>query len=105
MLDSESLSRWVVHAAHDPNGTRIGDLIHVYRTAARKPRWLMVKRGAFTTCTDLVPASTASVGRPGLKLSLDGARIQGAPRVRDRRHLSDEDERALTDYYGLGVAS
>jgi len=105
MLDSETLARWVGHAVHDPSGKRIGSLIQVYTTTSGEPLWLVVKRGTMTTRTDLVPASAASVGSAGLEVSVDAPRIHGSPSVKDRHHLTVDDERALNAYYGIGAVS
>jgi len=104
MLDSHALSGWVGHAVHDPSGKRIGDLIQVYVNGNGEPLWLVVKRGTMTTHTDLVPASAASVGPSGLMVSFDAPTIHGSPNVKDRHHLTADEEQALSDYYKVGAA-
>ena len=101
MLDSDTFSRWVGHAVHDPAGKRIGDLIQVYLDGKGQAQWMVVKRGTMTTRTDFVPASTATIEPAGLTVSLEADVIHGSPHIRDRHHVSSTEEQALNDYYGI----
>jgi hypothetical protein len=104
MLDSDTLSRWVGHSVHDAAGKRIGDLIQVY-VANNEPRWLAVKRGTMTVRTDLVPAAAATVAKHGLTVSCHEQTVHWAPHVKDRHHMTDDEERSLLDYYRERAAS
>ena len=104
MLDSETFRRWVGHAVHDPSGERVGGLVQVYVNGDGEPQWLVLNRRTMTARTDLVPASAATIGEAGLEVTVAASVIHDAPPVKDRHHLTGDEERALTEYYGIDAA-
>ena len=97
-LDADTLSRWVGHRVSDPEGNRIGDLIQVY-VVGDQPRWLAIKRGTMTTRIDFAPASMAATTSHGLGLPFGAEILHNAPPVANRHQMTDDEERALNNYY------
>lgn len=67
-----------------------------------RPEWVTVNTGLFGTNESFVPLAQAELGDQGVTVPFAKAAVKDAPNVDpDTGHLSQDEERALYEHYGL----
>ena len=95
---------------YGPDGDKIGTAGEVYLDdQTGRPEWVTVNTGLFGMSENFIPLAEAQFADTGLQVPFDKDRVKDAPNVDpDNGHLSQDEERALYQYYGLdysGAAS
>ena len=92
---------------YDAQGDKIGEIDEVYLDdATQQPEWVGVGVGFFGSKHTLVPLEGAKPERDGIRVSFDKDRVKNSPDVKQdaEHHISEETERELYSYYGLGFS-
>lgn len=89
---------------YDSNNEQIGSLEQVYiDNESGEPEWVSVKTGFFGTNVNLVPLAGAQLsGSQSLQVAHGKDTVKNAPNVDPDGELSESEERALYDHYGVG---
>jgi uncharacterized protein (TIGR02271 family) len=70
-----------------------------------RPEWVTVNTGFFGTNESFIPLTQAKLGDKGLTVPFTKAAVKDAPNVDpDSGHLSQDEERALYEHYGLNYS-
>jgi uncharacterized protein (TIGR02271 family) len=84
------------------HGDKVGSLGQVYLDdATGTPSWVTVKSGLFGTSETFVPIDAARLEGSDLVVDYDKATIKDAPRIEADGSLTQDEEQALYQHYGL----
>ena len=85
------------------DGDKIGRAGQVYLDdETGRPEWVTVNTGLFGTNESFIPLTQAELGEQGVTVPFTKASVKDAPNVDpDEGHLSQDEERALYEHYGL----
>jgi uncharacterized protein (TIGR02271 family) len=85
-----------------PDGQKIGTVADVYFDKdTRQPEWALVTTGLFGTKHSFVPITSASTTSDGLQVPFTKDQVKDAPRLDDDGELSQDEERLLSEHYGI----
>jgi uncharacterized protein (TIGR02271 family) len=102
-LDTQNLGQYRGATLCDRDGDKIGKIDEIYlddRTG--QPEWALVNTGLFGTRSTFVPLREASTRGDDLMVPYDKGKVKDAPQMEADGHLSEEEERQLYSYYGMG---
>jgi uncharacterized protein (TIGR02271 family) len=86
--------------AVDSAGDKIGTIEQVYlNDASGQPEWVTVKTGLFGSKESFAPLQGATDHGNDVQLAVTKDVIKGAPNVDNDGHTSDDEQKALWDYY------
>ena len=86
----------------DSTGDQIGKVEEIYYDVdGDRPEWIGLGTGFLGTKRVLVPVQSAQVQGDGIQVPFEKDHVKGAPDI-DDDELSEETERELYAYYGLG---
>jgi uncharacterized protein (TIGR02271 family) len=105
MINSNDIGRIEGSTAYDSSGDKVGKVDQVYLDdQTNEPSWATITTGLFGTSQSFVPLQDATFDGNDLRFAHSKDKIKGAPRVDADAHLSQEEERELYRYYGLGAS-
>ena len=88
---------------HDRDGDKIGSIEEIYLDAQTgEPEWALVNTGMFGTKSTFVPLQDADDDGDTLRVPYEKAQVKDAPSMDADGELSQDEESALYDHYGLG---
>lgn len=94
--------QWLGRTALDSAGEKIGTIDDLYvDPEAELPEWALVNTGLFGTKSSFVPLAGAALEGNDVRLGVDKAQIQDAPRLDPDGLLSQEEEAKLFRHYGV----
>lgn len=94
--------QWLGRTALDAAGEKIGKIDDVYLDReAELPEWAVVNTGLFGSKSSFVPLAGAALEGGDVRLGVDKAQIQDAPRIDPDGQLSQEEEARLFSHYGV----
>lgn len=104
MFTQEEVRTLAGATAYDQAGQKVGQVATVYQDQATgEPEWLTVKTGMFGMKETFVPLALARTrGQDEVELATDKDIITSAPKIDPDGELSQDEERQLFSYYGLG---
>ena len=101
----QAVAEWRGRNAVDSDGDKIGSIDEIYMdTDTGKPEWLAVKTGMFGSKVTFVPITEASEANGDVKLPYDKQQVKDAPNAEADGELSQEEESALYQHYGLNYS-
>ena len=84
------------------DGEKIGTIDEIYVDAdSGQPEWGLVNTGLFGTKSNFVPLAGAQPSGEDVQVQHTKDRVEDAPSIDADGELSDEEERALYEHYGL----
>jgi uncharacterized protein (TIGR02271 family) len=90
---------------HGADGEKIGTVADVYFDKdTRQPEWALVNTGLFGMKSSFVPITSASVTADGLTVPFTKDQVKDAPRLDDDGELTEDEERVLSQHYGLAYS-
>jgi uncharacterized protein (TIGR02271 family) len=106
LLSTDNIDTLIGANVVDSDGDKIGTVGQIYLdTTTNQPSWASVRTGLFGMSESFVPLSDATRDGDDLRVQYSKEQVKGAPRVDDDASLSEEDERNLYSYYGVGYDS
>lgn len=88
------------------DGEKIGTVDEVYLdTTSGEPEWLSINTGLFGLKSSFAPIQGAQPDSEGVRLAYTKEQVKDAPGIEPDQELSDSEERALWDHYGLDYES
>jgi uncharacterized protein (TIGR02271 family) len=106
LLSTDNIDTLIGANVLDADGDKIGTVGQIYLdTTTNQPSWASVRTGLFGMSESFVPLSDATRDGNDLRVQYAKDLVKGAPRVDDDASLSEEDERSLYSYYGVGYDS
>jgi uncharacterized protein (TIGR02271 family) len=96
------ISGWRGHDVVDPSGEKIGRIEDIYLDEqTNAPEWLAVRTGLFGHRVSFVPMAEAQAAGDDVTVPYTKAQVKDAPNAEPDGLLSEQEEAALYDYYGL----
>jgi uncharacterized protein (TIGR02271 family) len=87
---------------YDNSGDKLGKIEEIYLDAeTNEPEWALIHTGLFGTKRTFVPIGQATESDGSLSVSFDKATVKDAPQVEANGQLSQQEESALYNHYGL----
>ena len=87
------------------DGQKIGTVADIYFDKdTRQPEWALVTTGLFGTKHSFVPITNASPSAEGLSVPFTKDQVKDAPRLDDDGELSQDEERLLSEHYGISYS-
>jgi uncharacterized protein (TIGR02271 family) len=87
---------------YDRDGDKIGKIEEIYLDAeTNEPEWALVNTGLFGSKSTFVPLKEASQDDGTLRVPYEKAQVKDAPNMDADGELSQQDESALYQHYGL----
>lgn len=101
--DIDTALGWVGRTVVDRDGEKIGTFDEIYLDAETdRPEWAAVKTGLLGRRRALVPLSEAAAQDDDLRVPFEKSHVEGAPTVEAESELSQDEEAALYEHYGVG---
>jgi uncharacterized protein (TIGR02271 family) len=89
---------------YSSDGEKIGTVDEIfYDVETRQPEWIAVGKGFFKTKRVLVPVQGANIQGDGFYVAYSRDQVEGSPDITGDE-ISQETERDLYSYYGLGYS-
>src|SRR5215207_633054 len=102
MIGTDTISRVIGQDVYDESGEKIGSASEVYLDdETGQPEWVTVRPGLLATKESFVPLATARIERDELVVDATKEQVNGAPRVDQDGHLSEQQEAEIYRYYGI----
>lgn len=106
MIDTTNMNNVFDAKVVDPSGEKVGTVKQVYvDNTDGHPLFASVSTGLFGTSESFVPLENATLTGDELRVGYDKAQIKDAPRVDADGDLSDAEQDAIFDHYGLGTGT
>ena len=87
---------------YDRDGDKIGKIEEIYLDAeTNEPEWALVNTGLFGSKSTFVPLKEASQDGGSLRVPYEKSQVKDAPNMDADGQLSQQDEAALYQHYGL----
>jgi uncharacterized protein (TIGR02271 family) len=97
-----AVAEWRGRNAVDTDGDKIGSINEIYMDAQTgNPEWLAVKTGMFGSKVSFVPIAEAREVDGDVRLPYDKQQVKDAPNAEADGELSQDEEAALYNHYGL----
>jgi uncharacterized protein YrrD len=105
MAELENIRDWRGEDVVDRNDEKIGKLEDVYfDSETDAPVFAAVKTGLLGRKLTFVPLAEASAAREHLRVSHQKAEVKDAPTTEPDAELSEDEERQIYEFYGLGYS-
>ncbi len=102
MISQEQLNALYDAEVVDQGGEKVGAMGQVYLdNKTGEPAWVTVRTGWFSGRKVFVPLSTAEIVRDQIRVPYSIAMIKAAPDIPCDRHLSEDEEQDLFEYYSV----
>ena len=102
MTTKEDILSWRGQNLHGSDGEKLGKIEEIYLdTETREPEWALVTTGLFGTKQSFVPLREASTSGDSVSVPFDKSTVKDAPTVDPDGQLSQDEEAALYQHYGL----
>ncbi len=86
----------------DSQGEKVGNIKEIYEDERTgKPEWALVTSGLFGMRSHFVPLAGASPQGEQVRVNVSKDQIKDAPSVEGEGELSEQEERALFEHYGV----
>ena len=96
------LSSWRGHDVVDPSGETIGRIEDIYLDQqTEQPEWLAVRTGLFGRRVSFVPLAEAQASGDDIAVPYTKDQVKDAPHAEPDGQLSEQEEAALYEHYGL----
>ncbi len=96
------LRTWKGHEVVDPTGEKIGRIEDIYLDEqTNQPEWLAVRTGLFGRRVSFIPLAEAQPSGDDVVVPYAKEQVKDAPHAEPDGLLSEEEEAALYDHYGL----
>ncbi|MDQ3895804.1 MAG: PRC and DUF2382 domain-containing protein [Actinomycetota bacterium] len=96
------LSSWRGHDVVDPSGETIGRIEDIYLDEqTQQPEWLAVRTGLFGRRVSFVPLAEAQAAGDDVAVPYTKDQVKDAPHAEPDGQLSEQEEAALYEHYGL----
>ena len=90
----------------DASGDKVGKVDEIYLDQETgRPEWALVKTGLFGGKSSFVPLSGANPDGETLRVPYEKDQISDAPKIDQGQELSQEEEQALYEHYGMSYGS
>jgi uncharacterized protein (TIGR02271 family) len=87
------------------DGQKVGTVADIYFDKdTRQPEWALVTTGMFGTKHSFVPITGAAMDAEGLSVPFTKDQVKDAPRLDDDGELSKDEERLLSEHYGISYS-
>ena len=101
-IDKDRILGYRGQDLYDTAGDKIGSLEEIYLDAdSDEPEWALVNTGMFGTKRSFVPLNEATEADGALRVAHAKDKVKDAPRVDANGQLTQREEAALYEYYGL----
>lgn len=101
MLGQDRINTVIGQDVYGSDGAKIGTARHVFADdGTGEPEWMTVVTGLSGTKETFIPLSDVSVSGDQLTVPYDKEFVKNAPAVDEDAHLSADQERRLSAYYG-----
>jgi uncharacterized protein (TIGR02271 family) len=101
-LQKETLLQKRGQDVYDRNGDKIGTIDEIYLdNETEAPEWALVNTGMFGTKSTFVPLQEATEEGETLRVPYEKAQVKDGPKLDPDGELSQQDESALYQHYGL----
>jgi uncharacterized protein (TIGR02271 family) len=102
MATTQDILTWRDQDLHGSDGEKIGRIEEIYLDAeTREPEWALVTTGLFGTKQSFVPLREASKSGDGVTVPYDKSTVKDAPTMDPDGQLSQDEEAALYQHYGM----
>jgi uncharacterized protein (TIGR02271 family) len=102
MPTKDDILSWRGQDLHGTDGEKLGKIEEIYLdTETREPEWALVTTGLFGTKQSFVPLRDASGSSDGVTVPFEKSTVKDAPTVDPDGQLSQDEEAALYQHYGL----
>jgi uncharacterized protein (TIGR02271 family) len=102
MLANQDARDLIGRTAYASDGDKIGDIGQVYlNDRTGQPEFMTVKTGFLGGNENFVPIADATETSDGVAVPYDKDKVKNAPSVAADGHISEDEELAIWDYYGL----
>jgi uncharacterized protein (TIGR02271 family) len=102
VIDKSQARELIGRELRTTDGTKIGKIGHVYLDDYHDaPEWVTVRTGLFGSNESFVPLAEGDLSDEGVVVPYSKDQIKDAPNISEDGHLSEEQERALYDHYGV----
>ena len=104
-MTTTQLGGWRGQDLVDPSGDKIGTIEDIYLDEATdQPEWLAVKTGLFGHRVSFVPVAQAQASGDAVVVPYSKAEVKDAPSAEPDGLLSQDEEAALYQHYGLNYS-
>ena len=101
-MTMNDFAAWKGHDVVDPSGDKIGRIDDIYLDEqTHQPEWLAVTTGLFGRRISFVPFAEAQAAGEDMAVPYTKAQVKDAPSAEPDGVLSQQEEAALYEYYGL----
>lgn len=102
MISQEQLNALYHAEVVDQDGEKVGAMGQVYLdNKTGEPAWVTVRTGRFSGRKVFVPLSSAEIVDDQIRVPYPTAMIKDAPDIPCDRHLSEDEEQDLFEYYAV----
>jgi hypothetical protein len=106
MIDRDDVTTLSGATVRTEGGGKIGRVSQVYLDDdTGRPEWVTVRTGLFGTKESFVPLAAARLERGDLVVDATKEKVNGAPRIDEDGHLSEQQEAEIYRYYGISAGS
>ena len=101
-MTTQNVTEWRGQELLDNDGEKIGTIEEIYLdTETDQPEWALVKTGMFGGKGTFVPLAQANPTGGGVQVPFEKSHVKDAPNVEPDGELSEHDEVALFEHYGV----
>jgi uncharacterized protein (TIGR02271 family) len=106
MIDRDDVTTLSGATVRTDGGGKIGKVVQVYLDdETGQPEWVTVRTGLFGTKESFVPLAAARLERGELVVDATKEKVNGAPRIDEDDHLSEQQEAEIYHYYGISAGT
>jgi uncharacterized protein (TIGR02271 family) len=106
MIDRDDVTTLSGATVRAERGGKIGKVAQVYLDdETGRPEWVTVRTGLFGTKESFVPLAAARLERGELVVDATKEQVNGAPRIDEDGHLSEQQEAEIYRYYGISAGT
>ncbi|HEY6747171.1 MAG TPA: PRC and DUF2382 domain-containing protein [Mycobacteriales bacterium] len=106
MIDQDDVTTLSGATVRTEGGGKIGRVAQVYLDdTTGQPEWVTVRTGLFGTKESFVPLAAARLERGDLVVDATKEKVNGAPRIDEDGHLSEQQEAEIYRYYGISAGT
>ena len=101
-MTQQTADQFIGRTAHSADGERIGEVVDIYLDdQTEQPEWAAVRTGWFGSKVSFVPLAGMNAARDDLVLPYPKDQVKAAPNAEPDGALSQQEEAALYQHYGL----
>jgi len=101
----EDVKTWQGQHVHGANGDKLGTIADIYLDRqSGEPEWAAIKTGLFGSKVSFAPLAQATRSGDGVQLPYTKEQVKHAPNAEADGELSEDEEAALYDHYGLNYS-